>query len=61
MVSFRDNMIDESKMKQVELDLFQNRVEQAVPAAVEIISALDMDDDDEASVASGLRFRTPSR
>ena len=47
-------MIDESKMKQVELDLFQNRVEQAVPAAVEIISALDMDDDDEASAASGM-------
>ena len=54
MVSFRDNMIDESKMKQVDLDLFQNRVEQAVPAAVEIISALDMDDDDEASAASGM-------
>ena len=54
MVRPRDNMIDESKIRQIELDLFQNRAEQAVPAAVEIISTLDMDDDDEALAVSSL-------
>lgn len=46
-------MMDESKIRQVEMDLFQDRTEQAVPSALEMISEMDMDDDD-ALAASGL-------
>ena len=38
-------MMDESKIRQVEMDLFQDRTEQAVPSALEMISEMDVDDD----------------
>ena len=53
-IDIGDNMMDESKIRQIEMDLFQDRTEQAVPSALEMISEMDMDDDDEALAASGL-------
>ncbi len=49
--------LDAERIRQVEMDFFQGREEQAVKAAVEIVATLDMDDDDEARAAANLMAR----
>ena len=41
-IDIGDNMMDESKIRQVEMDLFQDRTEQAVPSALEMISEMKL-------------------
>ncbi len=53
-------MMDRELIRQIEMDFFQGRADEAVTRALDVVSAMDMDDDDEASVASDLIVRALS-
>ena len=52
--------MDRERIRQVETDFFQGRVDQAVESALDIIASMDMDDDDDAQAVSDLIIRAVS-
>ena len=46
--------MNDERIRKIETDIFQGRIDEATDSALDVISALDMDDDDDAAVAEGL-------